>query len=235
MDKKKILIIVGIASAIGIGLYFSKKRKKSAEAKKSTDDKAKTDESTDVTDNKTPVKEVSTRSANAPAPAPAIKKTNPIAGAVGIKSSQAMASASAIKKLSPIGGVLGAVGNQGNAPAPAIKKLSPSEVRKRLIKECKFPNPICFKKVMDKLKSQGLLPDISPASAIKKLSPSEVRKRLKRECKFPNPICFARVMKKLRNEGLVGFDGSYSFEGSDFDQFENDYVDFEGLDLDLNL
>ena len=88
---------------------------------------------------------------------------------------------------------------------------------------------------MDKLKSQGLLPDISPASAIKKLSPSEVRKRLKRECKFPNPICFARVMKKLRKEGLVGFDGSYSFEGSDFDQFENDYVDFEGLDLDLNL
>jgi len=223
MDKKKILIIVGIASAIGVGLYFSKKRKKSAEAKKSTDDKAKTDVATDVTDNKTPVKEVSTRSANAPAPASSPTPT-PVP-----------ANSPAIKKLSPIGGVLGAVGNQGNAPAPAIKKLSPSEVRKRLIQECKIPNAKCFKKVMDKLKSQGLLPDISPASAIKKLSPSEVRKRLKRECKFPNPICFARVMKKLRNEGLVGFDGSYSFEGSDFDQFENDYVDFEGLDLDLNL
>jgi FtsZ-interacting cell division protein ZipA len=217
MDKKKILIIVGIASAIGIGLYLSKKRKKSAEAKKSTDDKAKTDVATDVTDDETPVKEVSTRSANANAPAPA------------------PAPAPAIKKLSPIGGVLGAVGNQGNAPAPAIKKLSPSEVRKRVKRECKFPNPICFARVMKKLKSQGLLPDISPAPAIKKLSPSEVRKRVKRECKFPNPICFARVMKKLRNEGLVGFDGSYSFEGSDFDQFENDYVDFEGLDLDLNL
>jgi cytoskeletal protein RodZ len=62
MDKKKILIIVGIVSVIGIGtgFYLWKKRKKSVEAKESTDDKAKTDVATDVTDKKTPVKGVNT-------------------------------------------------------------------------------------------------------------------------------------------------------------------------------
>jgi len=86
MDKKKILIIVGIISAIGIGtgLYFWNKRKKSVEAKESTDDKAKTDVATDVTDKKTPVKGVSTTSASATTspstsvtpPATTLKKLN---------------------------------------------------------------------------------------------------------------------------------------------------------------
>ena len=80
MDKKKILIIVGIVSVIGIGtgLYLWKKRKKSVEAKESTDDKAKTDVATDVTDKKTPVKGVSNPSASTSAsPSPSPSATPP--------------------------------------------------------------------------------------------------------------------------------------------------------------
>lgn len=45
--------------------------------------------------------------------------------------------------------------------------------------------------------------------------------------------CRSDLTAKLKSQGLVAFDGSYSFVGSDFDQFRNDYVDFSGLNLDL--
>ena len=45
--------------------------------------------------------------------------------------------------------------------------------------------------------------------------------------------CRSDLTAKLKSQGLVAFDGSYSFVGSDFDQFRDDYVDFSGLNLDL--
>jgi len=67
MDKKKILIIVGVVAVVGIGYYLWNKSKKSADEKEATDDTAKTDEATDVT---------ATAPANTPktATAPAPKK-----------------------------------------------------------------------------------------------------------------------------------------------------------------
>lgn len=45
--------------------------------------------------------------------------------------------------------------------------------------------------------------------------------------------CRSDLTAKLKSQGLVAFDGSYSFVGSDFDQFRDDYIDFSGLNLDL--
>ena len=45
--------------------------------------------------------------------------------------------------------------------------------------------------------------------------------------------CRSDLTAKLKSQGLVAFDGSYSFVGSDFDQFREDYIDFSGLNLDL--
>jgi hypothetical protein len=39
--------------------------------------------------------------------------------------------------------------------------------------------------------------------------------------------------KRAEWQKCVDAGGTASFEGSDFDQFENDYMDFVGLDLDL--
>jgi FtsZ-interacting cell division protein ZipA len=72
MDKKKILIIVGVVAVVGIGYYLWNKSKKSADEKEATDDTAKTDEATDVT--ATDKSATTTATANAPktptAPAP---------------------------------------------------------------------------------------------------------------------------------------------------------------------
>ena len=39
--------------------------------------------------------------------------------------------------------------------------------------------------------------------------------------------------KRAEWQKCVDAGGTASFEGSDFDQFENDYIDFSGLNLDL--
>ena len=131
MNKKKILIIVGIVSVIGIGtgFYLWKKRKKSVEAKESTDDKVKTDVATDVTDNKTPVKSVSNPSATS--------------------SATPSATPSATSPATP----------SATSPATAIKKLSKQEVQQKVKSICatgRIPTAKCFKEVIDNLKSQGL-------------------------------------------------------------------------------
>ncbi len=59
------------------------------------------------------------------------------------------------------------------------------------------------------------------------------KKPLRRKNKDKYAKCRSDLTAKLKSQGLVAFDGSYSFVGSDFDQFRDDYVDFSGLNLDL--
>jgi FtsZ-interacting cell division protein ZipA len=59
--------------------------------------------------------------------------------------------------------------------------------------------------------------------------PLEKRKEKKKAC-GRKPL---NKEKKAEWQKCVDAGGTASFEGSDFDQFENDYMDFVGLDLDL--
>ena len=76
----------------------------------------------------------------------------------------------------------------------------------------------------------------------KKLTKDELNSKLESGCgkkpklkknKDKYAKCRSDLTAKLKSQGLVAFDGSYSFVGSDFDQFRDDYVDFSGLNLDL--
>ena len=119
MDKKKILIIVGVVAVIGVGLYMWNKSKKSAEG-----------------------------------------------------------------------------GAEGGAEAPA-----------------------------DATKTADATTDATaPAKA-----PLTKRKEKKKAC-GRKPL---NKTKKAEWQKCVDAGGTASFEGSDFDQWENDYMDFSGLDLDL--
>jgi hypothetical protein len=72
-------------------------------------------------------------------------------------------------------------------------------------------------------------PATETASAVAVPKPLSTRKDKKKACgRRP-------VLKKKRAEWqqCVDAGGVASFEGSDFDQWENDYMDFSGLDLDL--
>jgi len=59
--------------------------------------------------------------------------------------------------------------------------------------------------------------------------PLEKRKEKKKAC-GRKPL---NKEKRAEWQKCVDAGGTASFEGSDFDQFENDYMDFVGLDLDL--
>ena len=59
--------------------------------------------------------------------------------------------------------------------------------------------------------------------------PLTKRKEKKRAC-GRKPL---NKERKAEWQKCVDAGGTASFEGSDFDQFENDYMDFSGLDLDI--
>ena len=71
--------------------------------------------------------------------------------------------------------------------------------------------------------------ETASASAVAVAKPLSTRKEKRKAC-GRKPVL---PKKRAEWQKCVDAGGVASFEGSDFDQWENDYMDFSGLDLDL--
>ena len=130
MDKKKILIIVGVVAVAGIGFYLWKKRKKSTDEKESSDSVEKpTDESKSTsTDSTTPTSSApksATPTSSAPKSATPTTSTQP-----------------SVKKLTP---------------QELEARLQSGCGKKPLLKKNKVKYEQCRSNLTAKLRSQGLV------------------------------------------------------------------------------